>query len=170
MTRFPRKYIFPRKMTPWSKSLFPKACTGDHQGLLTENILGNVDCQPSQGFTVHFLNNKGSEKSCNKNKTKQNKKTWNFHQATCFSRLFWPQTPSPPHPNMIYCQSCRPGWHMEILVWIMRTWLTSASRTIPSQTSRIPALSQMCPVSLSLWFLPHPLRIICLMSWCSMLD
>ena len=104
-------------------------------------------------------------------RTKQNKKTWNFHQATYFSRLFWPQTPSPPpHPNMIYCQSCRPGWHMEILVWIMRTWLTSASRTIPSQTSRIPALSQMCPVSLSLWFLPHPLRIICLMSWCSMLD
>ena len=73
MTRFPRKYIFPRKMTPWSKSLFPKARTGDHQGLLTENILGNVDCQPSQGFTMHFLNNKGSEKSCNKNKTKQNK-------------------------------------------------------------------------------------------------
>lgn len=92
MTHFPRKYIFPRKMTPWSKSLFPKACTGDHQGLVTENILGNVGCQPSQGFTMHFLNNKGSEKSCNKNKTKQNK-TWNFHQATCFSCLFWPQTP-----------------------------------------------------------------------------
>lgn len=72
MTRFPRKYIFPRKMTPLSKSLFPKTRTGDHQGLLTENMLRNVDCQPSQGFTVHILNNKGSEKSCNKNKTKQN--------------------------------------------------------------------------------------------------
>ena len=169
MTHFPRKYIFPRTMTPWSKSLFPKACTGDHQGLLTENLLGNVDYQPSQGFTVHFLNNKGSEKSCNKNKTKQ--KNVELPSGHLFLTLVLTTNSSPPpHPNMIYCQSCRPGRHMEILVWIVRTWLTSASRTIPSQTSRIPALSQMCTVSLSLWFLPHPLRIICLMSWCSMLD
>ena len=79
MTRFPRKYIFPRKMTPLSKSLFPKTRTGDHQGLLTENMLRNVDCQPSQGFTVHILNNKGSEKSCNKNKSKQNMELLSGH-------------------------------------------------------------------------------------------
>ena len=92
MTRFPRKYIFPRKMTPWSKSLFPKARTGDHQGLLTENILGNVDCQPSQGFTIHFLNNKGSEKSCNKNKTKRGTSIRPLVSHACFDHklLFSP--------------------------------------------------------------------------------
>ena len=84
-------------MTPWSKSLFPKACTGDHQGLLTENLLGNVDYQPSQGFTVHFLNNKGSEKSCNKNKTKQ--KNVELPSGHLFLTLVLTTNSSPPTPS-----------------------------------------------------------------------